>query len=600
MKLLPFLLVFAIGIGLCAAGAVPPDALDTPPWQPAGRYTHPDIRESSGVVASHQFEGVFWTLNDSGNPAALYATKLSGELIQEIAVRGSLNSDWEALGIDKQGKVWIGEIGNNSRMRQDLKVIVIAEPDPFAQTEAEVIASYPYRYPDENVDAEGLFIAKGMPCIVSKEGSRAVLYRFPTLQPDTEHVLVRVGEFAGARLVTGAGLREDGTRLAVCTYDTLWVYHGTVENLAQMILGKPWVLTHEFRGEAVCFDGNALVLTNEARDIYHLPQFWYEKEWTLPPKDTLSAVTLFPTTEAHGGAVHIESYRGAGIDMGGSHVAFTSDIVAEPGVLRTQIDVAYGNLYKFSAILTRGPDYGRVKLSVNGTAVGAPYDCYSPELIAGTLVNFGVAELRAGENEIMLRCNIGLQAARKDIRKAAEAISYKIGIDSYQLLHASPFVQRFKVLGPFPRTDFNTVDTPLPPETYCKLNAIYEGVDSKPIRWQEAASETDGMLDLQKNIGMNRNVVGYALAYVYAPEEMDTVLLLGSDEAVAVWLNGTEIHRKNVYRRVTPDVDTVPCQLQAGWNEVLCKVGQSGWQWCLYLRFTDADGILRFGTQPVE
>ena len=193
---------------------------------------------------------------------------------------------------------------------------------------------------------KGSLLPKGIPYIVSKEESQAVLYRFPTLQPDTEQVLVRVGEFAGARLVTGAGLREDGTRLAVCTYDTLWVYHGTVENLAQMIQGKPWILTHEFRGEAVCFDGNALVLTNEARDIYHLPQFWYEKEWTLPPKNTLSAVTLFPMTEANGGAVHVETYREAGIDMGGSHVAFTSEIVGEQGVLRTQIDVPYRNLYE--------------------------------------------------------------------------------------------------------------------------------------------------------------------------------------------------------------------------------------------------------------
>ena len=194
-----------------------------------------------------------------------------------------------------------------------------------------------------------------------------------------------------------------------------------------MIQGKPWILTHEFRGEAVCFDGNALVLTNEARDIYHLPQFWYEKEWALPPKNTLSAVTFFPMTEANGATVHVETYYEAGIDMGGSHVAFTSENVGEQGVLRTQIDAPYRNLYEISAILTRGQEYGRVELLVNGAAVGVPYDCYSPELIVGTLVKFGVAQLRAGENEIMLRCNIGLQAAPNKLRKAAEAKSYKIG-----------------------------------------------------------------------------------------------------------------------------------------------------------------------------
>ena len=140
MKLPSLLLMFAISIGFCTAvAAAPQDPIDTPPWQPTGQYTHPDIRESSGIVASRQFEGVYWTLNDSGNPAALYATKLNGELIQKIAINGSRNFDWEALGIDDKNQLWIGEIGNNSRLRFDLKVVVVAEPDPYTQTEAEVI-----------------------------------------------------------------------------------------------------------------------------------------------------------------------------------------------------------------------------------------------------------------------------------------------------------------------------------------------------------------------------------------------------------------------------------------------------------------------------
>ena len=178
MKLLSYLLIFLLGIGLSTAAAAP----DTPPWQPIGQYTHPDIRESSGIVTSRQFEGVYWTLNDSGNPATLYATKLNGELIQEVAIKGSGNFDWEALGIDDKNQLWIGEIGNNSRLRFDLKVVVIAEPNPFTETEAKVIASYPYRYPNENVDAEGLFIVEDIPYIVSKERERAVLYRFPVLK----------------------------------------------------------------------------------------------------------------------------------------------------------------------------------------------------------------------------------------------------------------------------------------------------------------------------------------------------------------------------------------------------------------------------------
>lgn len=590
MKLLPLLLIFALSIGVYAAVAAPSDALDTPPWQPTGKYTHPDIQESSGIVTSQQFEGVYWTLNDSGNPATLYATKLNGELIQEIAVRGSENYDWEALGIDSENQLWIGEIGNNSRLRQDLKVVVIAEPDPFNDTEAEVIASYPYQYPNENVDAEGLFIAEGIPYIVSKEQERAVLYRFPTLQPDTKQVLVSVGEFAEAKLVTGAGLSEDGTRLAVCTYDALWVYDGTADNFTEMIRSTPKHLPHDFSGEAVCFDGYDLVLTNEGRDLYRLPQFWYEKEWALPPKNTQSVATLLPNAITHNASAQIEDYRTAGIAIGGSHVTLTPETAGETAALTVPIEVPHGDVYEISAVLTRGQAYAQVELSANATVVGTPYDCYSPETTAGTLVSFGTTPLNAGTNQIVFSI----------VGKSTEATGYKIGIDSYQVLHASPLVKHYMVLGPFPKEDNETIDKTLTPESQLDLKATYTDMHGKTIHWREATTEADGFLNLGTNLGFESSAVGYALVYVHASEATDSVLLLGSDDGATVWLNSTEIHQIDANRPATPDEDAASCRLNAGWNEVLCKISQDGWGWGLYLRFTDADGVLKYSLRPEE
>lgn len=95
---------------------------DVAPWHPIGRYDHEPIRESSGFVTSAQHEGVYWTLNDSGNPNVLYATRINGELIREFRVQGARNRDWEALAIDDKENLWVGEIGNNSRQRTDLRV----------------------------------------------------------------------------------------------------------------------------------------------------------------------------------------------------------------------------------------------------------------------------------------------------------------------------------------------------------------------------------------------------------------------------------------------------------------------------------------------
>ena len=583
--------MFAISIGFCTAvAAAPQDPIDTPPWQPTGQYTHPDIRESSGIVASRQFEGVYWTLNDSGNPAALYATKLNGELIQKIAINGSRNFDWEALGIDDKNQLWIGEIGNNSRLRFDLKVVVVAEPDPYTETEAEIIASYPYRYPNENVDAEGLFIVEGIPYIVSKERERAVLYRFPSLQTDTKQVLERVGEFIGAKFVTGAGVSEDGTRLAVCTYDALWVYRGTTDDLAQMIQSTPWHLPHSFYGEAVCFDDYDLILTNEARDLYHLPQFWYEKEWTLPPKNTHSAIDLLPKTTTHGVAVQTKSYRAEGIDIGGNHVALTAETAGQAAFLTVPIEVPYRDVYEIRAVLMRGLAYAHVQLSVDDTTVGVPYDCYTPEPRAGTLVSFGTAPLNAGENQIVLSI----------VGKASEATDYKVGIDSYQVLHASPYVERYAVLGPFPNTDIATLNELLQSGSRLDLEKTYTGVDGKPVRWQEVTSRADGYLDLRKDLSPTPRTVGYTLVYIHASKATDSVMLIGSDDEIAVWLNGTEIHRTSIDAGATADADAVACQLKAGWNTVLCQKVDLGWSWGLYLRFTDADGVLKYALQPAD
>ncbi len=561
-----------------------PTTFGTPPWQPAGKYTHPDIRESSGIVASKQFDGVYWTLNDSGNPTALYATKRNGELIQEIKVLGTRNRDWEALAIDTKGQLWIGDIGNNSRMRMDLNVVVIKEPNPHTEKEAEIIAKYPYKYPGNNIDAEGLFIADGIPYIVSKEQAIAVLYRFPELKADSKQVLERVGEVTDARLVTGAGISTDGKRLAVCTYNALWVYHNNTGDIVQTIKNKPWILRHNFQGEAICFEGYNLYLTNEARHIYALPQFWYEKAWKIPPKNTKSAIAMLVKQESDG--YRLESYRDASIDIDGGHVALNAKTV-DISVHQT-MKVPYGNLYEISAILTRGPEYGHAELNVNGKKVGTPYDCYHPEHVAGTLVKFGNIPLNKGENQIVV----------KNIGKSTQATGYKVGVDSYQILHASPFVSRYMILGPIPKTDINTIVSSISTENILNLNVSYTDKDGKTVRWREAKTNTNGLLNFRANFGMQSAVVGYCVSYVYAPKAMDTVLLLGSDETVNVWLNGTEIHKKRVYRRITPDADKIPCKLKAGWNEVLCSVEQNSWTWALYLRFTDADGVLKYSSQP--
>ena len=48
-----------------------------------------------------------------------------------------------------------------------------------------------------------------------------------------------------------------------------------------------------------------------------------------------------------------------------------------------------------------------------------------------------------------------------------------------------------------------------------------------------------------------------------------------------------------------PDQHAIPCRLKAGWNTILCKTSLIGGYWGFYLRFTDADRVLRYSPYPM-
>ncbi|MCC7264570.1 MAG: hypothetical protein IT369_18815 [Candidatus Latescibacteria bacterium] len=553
---------------------------DLPPWKPAGRYTHPPIEESSGLALSQRYPGVYWTLNDSGNPPVLYATRPDGSLINEFPVQGAENRDWEALALDKQGRLWIGEIGNNSRRREDLCVYVVAEPDPYTTATLPVLARYTYRYPAENVDAEGLFISGGLPYLLSKEQDRAVLYRFPALHPDEQVVLQRLGEAHEARLVTDAALSRDGTRLALCTYDRVWIYEGKAGDPAALIAAKPWSLAHDFAVEANAFDDYDLVLTSEERSLYRLPRWWYERELTLPPRQLASALDRLEGTTARQGRFRVQPYVDAGLEIGGAQLLLEG--AGPEAQLRQQLDFSRADRYTFTLALTHGPRYGAVQLLVDGQPLGAAHDCHAARPAAGVLVDFGARALTQGRHELALRLAGGEKRA---------------ALAGYLIRSAAPFATPYQVLGPFAKPAPWDIDAPLPPEEDLGPNRTFAG-SAGSISWQRLDADSTGFADLLRALpGAPAAAVAYALTYVYAPQARSTALLVGSDDQVAVWLNGIEMHRNNTARGAMPDEDVVSCQLQAGWNQVLCQVGQNGGGWGLYLRFADATGDLVYSAE---
>lgn len=137
-----------------------------------------------------------------------------------------------------------------------------------------------FRYPDQdafppeqrNFDCEALFFARGKYHLISKNRSEgpAKLYTFDTLDP-IEINTVRLAEtFAFEGQVTAADYSEDLGLLAVLTYQSIWVFRPQGDRF----FGADPIhipLGNTRQCEAICFDGDTLIVTNEQTDLFEFP-----------------------------------------------------------------------------------------------------------------------------------------------------------------------------------------------------------------------------------------------------------------------------------------------------------------------------------------
>ena len=61
-----------------------------------------------------------------------------------------------------------------------------------------------------------------------------------------------------------------------------------------------------------------------------------------------------------------------------------------------------GGAYDFSAVLTRGPDYGAYQLAIDGREIGTPFDAYNPTVEKPGPLSFGKVRLQKGTHTLTL------------------------------------------------------------------------------------------------------------------------------------------------------------------------------------------------------
>jgi hypothetical protein len=239
-----------------------------------------------------------------------------------------------------------------------------------------------------------------------------------------------------------------------------------------------------------------------------------------------------------------------------------------------RLDPPLGRVEGLKADLRLADDGATRESSASGTADG--------EAIRAELALAKSRDLR--EQPITARAAITLNDARIELTLRKTLL---------------PSINAWWICGPFDATFEKGLATVFPPESGLDADAAYDGKNGKKVVWQNVQRDVQPGDDLTGEFfvqfdkifgGRVYDAVAYGFTYLHAPREIDAVLAIGSDDGVAVWLNGAEVHRNQIGRAYSPKQDRVPVKLKAGVNTLLLKVGQGGGDWGFSVFVESPDG----------
>lgn len=290
-----------MGIGACDPAELPVPQSNNVCDEPTVQVLlSADIEESSGVATSRAHEGVFWTHNDSGWDANLFAIDTTGAILARVRVEAATNRDWEDLELapcepgSDHDCLFIGEIGDNNEHHANVAVYRIPEPDPATDSVSAPADIFRFTYPEGPRDAESLFVTDAGIHVVNKGRSHAIeLFRLsPPYRPGTTAVIERVQELAPppnslSAQVTAAAADRAGDRVVIRTYAGLRFFLVDADTLRPDGRHADMVAPDQRQGEAVDFiDSQRFVLTSETRGAHPASLAIVTCDPSRPPHDS--------------------------------------------------------------------------------------------------------------------------------------------------------------------------------------------------------------------------------------------------------------------------------------------------------------------------
>lgn len=233
-------------------------------------FQNPAIEESSGLCPDGS--GNFFTMNDDSD-SCLYRFSLSGQDLGKICLH-SPNKDWEEICRAPDGRIFVGDFGNNLNRRKNLQILIARAEKKGKPEILQFRYSEQKQHPPLNpfawdFDCEAMVFEKDSLWLFTKnrDGKSSNLYVLPAQQGI--FAAEKVAEIPLQGTVTAAALRPDGSELALLVYRKIYFF--SLRNGLRQISSPDICLSapQTRQSEALCYIGrDSLLLSNEQGQLF--------------------------------------------------------------------------------------------------------------------------------------------------------------------------------------------------------------------------------------------------------------------------------------------------------------------------------------------
>jgi len=247
------------------------------------------LEEASGLAASINNPGYFWTVNDSGNPAEVFLIDDHANIKLVCQLINATNRDWEEIRIGSDSGnnyLYVGDIGDN-KAEFDLKFVYRFEEPLLASVEELIINDLDtliIKMPDGKRDTESMMIdplTKDLYILSKREDSiRLYLKEYPF--SDDTLMMKKMLTMPFHNIVSG-DISIDGQEVLLKTYDKIFYWKKSEnESISELISKEPKELhyTPEKQGEAIVWalDGSGFYTLSESSKKEQAHLMFYKRK----------------------------------------------------------------------------------------------------------------------------------------------------------------------------------------------------------------------------------------------------------------------------------------------------------------------------------